>query len=828
MTEEFRYDVFISYSHADEDWVVKTLLPRLEAAGLKVCIDYRDFDAGKPSIINMEDAVDQSRYTLLVLTPNWTGSDWTGFESVLVQTDDPLGRRQKMIPLMLEKCELPKRIKTLTYVDFTRPDRAEIAWTQLLTALGKPPEAPTPDAPTSPTWFLKHPYGMPPNFTGRVDERAALTQWLDNDRAHPLRMLRALGGFGKSALAWHWITHDLDARCWPRLVWWGFYDERDFTTFLGETLEYLRVDVGRLSVSQQVDALLQLLRQPGTLLILDGFERALRAYGSMSAAYQDDDSPLPMGAGQGEGKYQSGRDCISPHAEAFLMGLSAWPGLQSKVLLTTRLRPRILETRYGERLQGCDEDELTQMQPADAVAFFRAQGIRGSRAEIERICAPYGYHPLSLRLLAGMIANDLLRPGDITIAQGLDISGDLIQRKTHVLATAYDSLPENERLLLSRLACFRGAVEYAAIAALADGSGDANETKRALQHLLARGLIHRSGTTATDHSTFNLQPSTFFDLHPIVRRYAYAHLGTEARAATHGQLVIYFVAVEAPPKIEKLEDLNPVIELYHHTIRAGRYDDARTLFRDRLDKPTYFQFGAYQLQVELLRALFPDGEDKLPRLKSEAEQASALNDLALVYSLSGQPRRAVPLLEMHNDIYEKAGHKKNLAIGLGNLAQMAQLPIGALREAETNLRRRIDLCRAIEDEFREAVGHQELGRTLAYCGRWDQAGQELDTAMAMFEKQNNVQGQGIAAAYRALRALLMLRERPPSAYAHSPRNRGEMSSQETVGGTINFARRALELADEDARTDYPVERDFIHAHWLLGASYRANNDTSTS
>jgi protein toll len=57
MTEEYSYDVFISYSHADEDWVVKTLLPRLEAEGLKVCIDYRDFKPGKSSRHNMRDAV---------------------------------------------------------------------------------------------------------------------------------------------------------------------------------------------------------------------------------------------------------------------------------------------------------------------------------------------------------------------------------------------------------------------------------------------------------------------------------------------------------------------------------------------------------------------------------------------------------------------------------------------------------------------------------------------------------------------------------------------------------------------------------------------------
>ncbi len=42
----FTYDVFISYSHKDSEWVLRTLLPRLEQARLKVCVDKRDFRAG--------------------------------------------------------------------------------------------------------------------------------------------------------------------------------------------------------------------------------------------------------------------------------------------------------------------------------------------------------------------------------------------------------------------------------------------------------------------------------------------------------------------------------------------------------------------------------------------------------------------------------------------------------------------------------------------------------------------------------------------------------------------------------------------------------------
>jgi sulfatase modifying factor 1 len=135
----FTYDVFISYSHADEDWVCNTLLRRLEKAGLRVCIDYRDFVPGKPALINMQDAVNDSRFTLLIITPNWVKSEWALYESLLVRTKDPAGLQRRTIPLRLEVCDLPDFISNITWVDFTRPDRLEIAWTQLLTALGAPP-----------------------------------------------------------------------------------------------------------------------------------------------------------------------------------------------------------------------------------------------------------------------------------------------------------------------------------------------------------------------------------------------------------------------------------------------------------------------------------------------------------------------------------------------------------------------------------------------------------------------------------------------------------------------------------------------------------------
>jgi len=196
-----------------------------------------------------------------------------------------------------------------------------------------------------------------------------------------------------------------------------------------------------------------------------------------------------------------------------------------------------------------------------------------------------------------------------------------------------------------------------------------------------------------------------------------------------------------------VDDLAPVIELYHHTVRAGKYDEAYYLAADRLTpNPLYYRFGAYQTIIELLRELFPDGDDNLPRLKKEADQAWVLNELANSYSTSGQPRRAVPMFEAQNEIREKAGDKKNLAIGLGNLAYTAQIQIGELNAAEANLRQRIEICREIKNEFKEAMGHQELGRLHTLIGEFEEAKKELSKVLALFTKLKRVQSKGIVFA----------------------------------------------------------------------------------
>ncbi len=779
---KFTFDVFISYSHADAGWVKTWLLPRLEAAGLRVCIDYRDFKLGIPSLDNMTDAAVRSHKTLFVMTPNWTVSEFGQFEALVTQTIDPVGRGGRLLPLMLKDCDLPARLRLLTHADFRDPSNREAELARIVADICEAP-GPALAAASCLAASLVHPYPLQANFTGRDEERGELAAWLA-DEEHPVCALVAMGGMGKSALAWYWLKHDVLPDASPRtdgVMWWSFYEgESSFARFIDEALRY----VSNQPVNPQLypttydraQELRRLLQTRRVLFVLDGFERQLRAYARLDAVYQQDDDADPS---------SEARACVDPVAARWLSAIAAG-ATRAKVLLTTRLMPSDLEDRAGCALAGALKRELKELPRDDAVAFIRAQGVtKGTAAEIAAVCGEYGNHPLSLRLLSGLIARDARTPGDIAAAPRHDVHADLVQRQHHVLERSYNALPEKGRTLLSRIAAFRSPMVYDALAVFNEFADEA-KFDAALDDLQARGLVQRD------------MSRNRYDLHPIVRHYAYDRLAD--KTGVHTNLRDYFAKIPAPDvgKAQTIEDLASVIELYHHTVRAERYDQACDLYYERIWETLYYRFGAYQTQIELLRGLFPGGENSQPLLSQESDQAWTLNELANAYSLSGRSRRAAPLFEQHNAIYEKVSYRENLITGLRNLASMAQLSLGELAAAEGNLERAIGLSREIKDEAAEATSRQELGRLLAYCGACARAKAELQTAQDIFDKHGPGKANytSMVNAYLALNALLT--GDPPAA--------------------LTYALHARILADEVARMRYPHERDFIQAEWLLGAA----------
>lgn len=137
MTEaNFKYDVFVSYSHKDKTWVRGTFLPKLKEQGLKIWIDFESLQIGAPVLTTIEKALMTSRRVCLIFTEDYLKSEWGEFENLLPQTIHPTNKELQIVPVLLKKCDLPPRFSSLYYVNFTKKDKYIDPWKKLFFALG--------------------------------------------------------------------------------------------------------------------------------------------------------------------------------------------------------------------------------------------------------------------------------------------------------------------------------------------------------------------------------------------------------------------------------------------------------------------------------------------------------------------------------------------------------------------------------------------------------------------------------------------------------------------------------------------------------------------
>lgn len=140
-TDSFAYDVFISYHQQEPDktWVRKTLLPQLQASGIRACIDYRDFRPGALLLLEMERAVEQSRYTLAVLSPAYLMSNFAELENVMSQHLGLELSQRRLLTIMREACKPRLGMRAHMWLDFTDDAELDINISRLTYELQQPP-----------------------------------------------------------------------------------------------------------------------------------------------------------------------------------------------------------------------------------------------------------------------------------------------------------------------------------------------------------------------------------------------------------------------------------------------------------------------------------------------------------------------------------------------------------------------------------------------------------------------------------------------------------------------------------------------------------------
>jgi hypothetical protein len=115
------HDVFVSYRRHEPDrsWVRHRLVPALRAGGLTVFLDEDDFRLGEPLIEAMTRAVENSRYTVAVLSPAYLASTFTELESLMAEHLGLEEARARLIGVMREHVTPRLSMRVRIWLDMT-------------------------------------------------------------------------------------------------------------------------------------------------------------------------------------------------------------------------------------------------------------------------------------------------------------------------------------------------------------------------------------------------------------------------------------------------------------------------------------------------------------------------------------------------------------------------------------------------------------------------------------------------------------------------------------------------------------------------------------
>jgi Domain of unknown function (DUF4062) len=543
--------------------------------------------------------------------------------------------------------------------------------------------------PTPPAFYPEPPYIGSHQFVGRAAQLETLSDWASAADPHPVLLFEAIGGTGKSMLTWEWTTqHATKVRAdWAGRFWYSFYEKGAvMADFCRHALAYITKrpleDFRKKKTLELSELLLHQLQARPWLFVLDGLERVLVAYHRYDAAQLADEK-----AGTTDQIAQ--RDpcaAIRPEDDELLRAFASVA--PSKLLLTSRLIPRVLLNAASQPIPGVFHERLPGLRPADAEELLRSCGITGTSQDIQSYLKSHcDCHPLVTGALAGLINDYLPDRGhfdawkaDRTGGAALNLADlDLVQKRNHILRAAIDALPEKSRQLLSTLALLSEAVDYPTLAALnphlppepeeveepekpedrwrwASKSDDEKAQARQAYEIdlqLRRGY-EQAVAARLQSAAYNAAPNELketvrdlerrgllqydawakrYDLHPVVRGIAAGGLRQEEKEGYGQRVVDHFSQQSHSPyeEAETLDDVSDGLHIVRTLIQMGRHQEAFSAFQGDLSGALLFNLQAYTIVLSLIRPFFPNGWGELPEGLNKSAASYLANDAG--YSL---------------------------------------------------------------------------------------------------------------------------------------------------------------------------------------------------
>ena len=114
--------VFVSHNSADKPFV-RRLAAELQKNGIRCWVDEAEIHHGESLVQKISDAIEHIALVLAVISRNSVDSSWVRRELDWAMTKEIKQRRVVIIPVVIDKCDVPFFLMNKLYADFTDPER---------------------------------------------------------------------------------------------------------------------------------------------------------------------------------------------------------------------------------------------------------------------------------------------------------------------------------------------------------------------------------------------------------------------------------------------------------------------------------------------------------------------------------------------------------------------------------------------------------------------------------------------------------------------------------------------------------------------------------
>ncbi|MBP0008207.1 tetratricopeptide repeat protein [Roseofilum sp. Belize Diploria] len=526
------------------------------------------------------------------------------------------------------------------------------------------------------------------HWQGRAKELATVYGWLQ-DQDRKLGIILGIAGMGKSSLvAKVYREHEaFSGKYWAELG-----ERPKFASLARRVLQELvgidREIVEKTPDAQVLELLINRLQKQNYLLVLDNFESVLA-----------------------DGEYteflQGWLDCCA----------------QTEILVTTQQEPDLVWVEPNIL-------PLSGLSKREGAQLLQALGIGGTVEELEAYAEKVNGHPLTLRLVAGMLQEE--RGNEATLAdleqlQVVDVRQLLAderirgrhRRETVQLLVVLDrsfsllSSVWQERLL--RLTVLRQGFDAALVSAMVG----AEVKEKELRKLAERGVL--------------VKAEGRYQFQPFIWEYLQYRAG-DVREAHERAVEVYDSRCQMPEdwKTATVEDVQDYVELFYHLCQLGEYVQAFDVIRNNPGdyKKSVSEFldirGYNALRIELYLQLVPHLSNEqdwrytasLTSLGNAYRSgiATSLMNLGGTYYYQGDYERALSFHQQSLEIQQQIGDRSGIATSLMNLGGTYYYQ-GDYERALSYTQQSLKIKREIGDRSGIASSFNNLG--LAYNSQGD-------------------------------------------------------------------------------------------------------------